>query len=64
MGGTSDPDDDDYQPDPSREAHIDRLHHELRWLPCGETCANWLRYGVQPKCRRHVKTDPYTATEN
>ena len=30
------------------EAHIDRLHDELRWLPCGERCANWLRYGVQP----------------
>jgi hypothetical protein len=32
-----------------REAHIDRLHAEVRWLPCSEHCANWLRYGVQPK---------------
>ena len=28
--------------------HVDRLHAELRWLPCSERCANWLRYGVQP----------------
>ncbi|MBO0811935.1 MAG: replication initiation protein [Microlunatus sp.] len=32
-----------------RQAHIDRMHAELRWLPCSERCANWLRYGVQPK---------------
>ncbi|MGJ7442230.1 replication initiator [Aquipuribacter sp. MA13-6] len=31
------------------EAHIDRLHQEVRWLPCSPECANWLRYGVQPK---------------
>jgi hypothetical protein len=31
------------------EAHIDRLHAELRFLPCSPECANWLRYGVQPK---------------
>ena len=37
------------RPDRAREAHIDRLHDELRYLPCGETCANWLRYGIQPK---------------
>ncbi|WP_298455296.1 replication initiator [uncultured Cellulomonas sp.] len=30
------------------EAHIDRLHMELRWLPCSPRCANWLRHGVQP----------------
>jgi hypothetical protein len=29
-------------------AHIDRLAGEVRWLPCAPTCANWLRYGVQP----------------
>jgi hypothetical protein len=28
--------------------HLDRLHAELRWLPCSPRCANWLRYGVQP----------------
>lgn len=38
----------DDTPDLAREAHIDRLHAELRWLPCTPTCANWLRYGIQP----------------
>jgi hypothetical protein len=32
-----------------REAHIDRLHREVRWLPCSPECANWLRFGVQPR---------------
>jgi len=32
----------------ARAAHIDRLAEEVRWLPCAPTCANWLRYGVQP----------------
>lgn len=40
---------DDDWPDPAYESHIRRLHRELRWLPCSEKCANWLRYGVQPK---------------
>lgn len=31
------------------ERHIDRLHREVRWLPCSPTCANWLRHGIQPK---------------
>jgi hypothetical protein len=30
------------------ERHIDRLHSELRFLPCSPGCANWLRYGIQP----------------
>jgi hypothetical protein len=30
------------------EAHIDRLHQEIRFLPCSPQCANWLRYGIQP----------------
>jgi hypothetical protein len=34
---------------PARQAHIDRLAEEVRWLPCSPTCANWLRYDVQPK---------------
>jgi Replication initiator protein, pSAM2 len=34
--------------DPAREAHIDRLLAELRWLPCSRRCANWLCYGIQP----------------
>lgn len=35
--------------DPAYEAHIDRLHAEVLVLPCSPGCANWLRYGVQPK---------------
>ena len=35
--------------DPAYEQHIDRLHEELRWLPCTPRCANWLRYGIQPE---------------
>ncbi len=30
-------------------AHLERLWHELRFTPCSPRCANWLRYGVQPK---------------
>ncbi|WP_334139133.1 replication initiator [Corynebacterium variabile] len=37
------------QPDNAYEAHIDRLHHEVRYLPCSESCSNWLRFGIQPK---------------
>jgi hypothetical protein len=40
---------DDGDPSPAREAHIDRLAEEVRWMPCAPTCANWLRFGVQPK---------------
>jgi hypothetical protein len=29
--------------------HADRLADALRWEPCSPTCANWLRYGIQPK---------------
>jgi hypothetical protein len=36
----------------ARVAHIDRLAEEVRWLPCAPTCANWLRYGVQPAAAR------------
>ena len=35
--------------DVAYEAHIDRLHAQLRYTPCSPECANWLRYGVQPK---------------
>lgn len=34
---------------PRKRAHLDRLHEEIRYLPCTPKCANWLRYGVQPK---------------
>jgi hypothetical protein len=37
---------------PAREAHIDRLADEVRWLPCSPGCSNWLRFGVQPKGAR------------
>jgi hypothetical protein len=40
---------DDGDPSPARVAHIDRLAEEVRWLPCSPTCANWLRYDVQPR---------------
>ena len=33
----------------SYAVHIDRLHDEVRWLPCSPDCANWLRFGVQPR---------------
>ena len=39
----------DQAQDSSYEAHIDRLHDEVRWLPCSPDCANWLRFGVQPR---------------
>jgi hypothetical protein len=39
---------DDADASPARAAHIDRLAEEVRWLPCAPTCANWLRYGIQP----------------
>jgi hypothetical protein len=30
-------------------AHAARLAEALRYEPCSPTCANWLRYGIQPK---------------
>jgi len=36
------------EPDRRMVAHVDRLHAEVRWLPCTPECANWLRYGIQP----------------
>ena len=37
--------------DPQRE-HVDRLADALRFEPCSPTCANWLRYGIQPRSLR------------
>jgi hypothetical protein len=34
---------------PRQLAHLERLHAQVKVLPCSPTCANWLRYGVQPK---------------
>jgi len=33
-------------------AHADWLAEALRYEPCSPTCANWLRYGIQPKNAR------------
>jgi hypothetical protein len=36
----------------TQRIHVDRLVEALRFAPCSQTCANWLRYGVQPKNAR------------
>jgi Replication initiator protein, pSAM2 len=36
----------------SQAAHAARLADALRYEPCSPTCANWLRYGIQPKNAR------------
>jgi hypothetical protein len=33
----------------AQRAHADRLAEALRYEPCSPSCANWLRYGIQPK---------------
>ena len=33
----------------AQEDHAGRLADALRYEPCSPTCANWLRYGVQPR---------------
>jgi len=33
----------------AQRAHMERLAEALRFEPCSPTCANWLRYGVQPR---------------
>jgi hypothetical protein len=33
----------------AQAAHADRLVQALRYEPCSPRCANWLRYGIQPK---------------
>jgi hypothetical protein len=40
---------DDDEITPAQALHLDRLHREVRWLPCSPTCSNWLRFGVQPQ---------------
>jgi hypothetical protein len=32
-----------------QQAHVARLIEALRYEPCSPSCANWLRYGIQPK---------------
>jgi len=34
---------------PAQHEHAGRLADALRFEPCSPTCANWLRYGVQPR---------------
>jgi hypothetical protein len=36
----------------AQRAHADRLAAALLYEPCSPTCANWLRYGVQPRNAR------------
>ena len=33
----------------TQHAHAQRLADALRYEPCSPSCANWLRYGIQPK---------------
>jgi hypothetical protein len=35
--------------DGAQAAHADLLVQALRYEPCSPRCANWLRYGIQPK---------------
>ena len=37
---------------PAQQNHADQLADARRYEPCSPTCANWLRYGIQPKNRR------------
>jgi hypothetical protein len=34
---------------PAEQDHAARLAEALRYQPCSPRCANWLRYGIQPK---------------
>jgi hypothetical protein len=36
----------------AEQAHAARLAEALRYEPCSPRCANWLRYGIQPKGAR------------
>jgi hypothetical protein len=36
----------------AQHAHAERLADALRYEPCSPTCANWLRYGIEPKNAR------------
>ncbi|WP_434096205.1 replication initiator [Streptosporangium roseum] len=46
LGDPLDPDDAENH---ARRDHAARMVEALRYEPCSPTCANWLRYGVQPK---------------
>lgn len=32
-----------------QRTHLAGLNEHVPWLPCSPTCANWLRYGLQPR---------------
>ncbi len=36
----------------AERTHLERLADALRFEPCSPQCANWLRYGIQPKNAR------------
>ena len=38
-----------YPDTPAEQHHADQFADALRYEPCSPTCANWLRYGIQPK---------------
>jgi hypothetical protein len=41
---------DCHRPDgDAQREHMERLADALRYEPCSPICANWLRYGIQPK---------------
>ena len=44
---------------PAQADHADRLLAALRYEPCSPACANWLRYGIQPKDAKHGLTPGY-----
>ncbi|MET8049750.1 replication initiator [Streptosporangium sp. NPDC005286] len=48
LGDPLDPDDPTTD-NPARRDHAVRMVEALRYEPCSPTCANWLRYGIQPK---------------
>jgi hypothetical protein len=43
----------------AQQWHSDRMADALRYEPCSPTCANWLRYGVQPKNAKPGMTPGY-----
>jgi hypothetical protein len=45
----------------ARRRHVERLVQALRYEPCSPTCANWLRYGIQPKNPKAGLTPGYCA---
>ncbi len=42
----------------TQAAHAERLADALRYKPCSPRCANWLRYGIQPKNARPGRAGP------